>query len=79
MDFRFFHLRAQIETWEAGIDKNLVKINQLVSNYESGCLLPEDADISLPCQREIKIDKGACSGSLLGRCFPNRCSLNGTN
>lgn len=49
MDCRLAILREQIETWEEGVDKNLSRLNLLVSDC---CVMPavglaEDADIPL--------------------------------
>lgn len=75
MDCRLAILREQIETWEEEVDKNLSRLNQLVSDccFKPAVWLAEDADIPLTptlCHREREIEKGACSGSLLAAKFP---------
>ena len=67
MDCRLTILREQIETWEEGVDKNLSRLNQLVSNlyFEPVVGLAEDADIPLTltlCRRE----RGNREGSPFG-------------
>jgi hypothetical protein len=62
MDFRLAILREQSEIWKEKIDKNMSRLNQLVSD---GCVqltvwLAEDADISLIqplCYRGREIEK----------------------
>lgn len=62
MDCRLAILREQIETWKEEIDKNMSKLNQLVSNcsVKLAVWLAEHMDISLTqplCYREREIEK----------------------
>ena len=61
MDFRLAILRGELERWKEAIDKNMSRLNQLVSDcgVKLAVWLAEDTDISLTqllCYREREIE-----------------------
>lgn len=76
MDFRLAILRGEIERWKEAIDKNMSRLNQLVSDcgVKLAVWLAEDTGISLTqllCFREREIEtvrSNSCkhSGVIIG-------------